>query len=126
MRPDTCMGGQGPYWRSQEHLGKSNEVKDHKNIKKYKSLMQLIHCIIHTHHCLCQCATCYYFISECPNTVARHLPNENAFFSSFLPTQSEVVIRRFLLWKPPVSFSLLKGMLILILSFTVYLAVSHT
>ena len=40
-RPDTRLpqsraGGQGPYLRALEDLGKSSEDKDHKNIKKFK------------------------------------------------------------------------------------------
>ena len=43
VRPDSRLplsrdGGQGPYLRSQEHLGRSSEAKDRKNIIVAKAL----------------------------------------------------------------------------------------
>ena len=35
-RPDTRAGGQGPYSGSLEHLGRSSDAKNRKNIKKVK------------------------------------------------------------------------------------------
>ena len=35
--PQSCVGGQGPYLRSLNHLGRSSEVNDCKKTKKVKS-----------------------------------------------------------------------------------------
>ena len=34
--PQSCVGGQGPYLRSLNHLGRSSEVNDRKKTKKIK------------------------------------------------------------------------------------------
>ena len=36
--PQSPVGGQGPFSRSPEHFGKSNEAKDRENIRKVKKV----------------------------------------------------------------------------------------